>query len=78
MSSDLQKLTKIENQLETLIDAHGVDSILESIGIVCRDKADHIRSNWQDNVLAGQWERVAKKIDDAANYAGVRVGKSTR
>ena len=50
------------DQLETLIDAVGIESILMGISDICGEKADHIRANWQDNVLARRWDVVAGAV----------------
>jgi len=36
------------------------------IADLCREKADHVRSNWQDEALASLWERYGKACDNAA------------
>ena len=48
--------------LETLIDKHGLASVLYALSHVCRERADHIRSSYSDDPLAKQWERDANKI----------------
>ena len=54
------------DQLETLIDAHGLRNVLESLAIICYGKAEHLRANWQDDVAARVWESDARKIDKCA------------
>jgi hypothetical protein len=60
--TDLEKCTEIENAVEALIDKYGLCPVVHGMSIVCSQKADHIRHNWQDNGLARQWDNAAKSI----------------
>ena len=42
--------------LESIIDAIGLMNTLEAIADICYDKAEHLRSNWQDEKSAKCWE----------------------
>lgn len=55
----LEQLTKIEDQLEALIDSHGLYNIAQSIAVVCHGKSDHLQTNWQDLNGAKRWTRAA-------------------
>jgi len=48
--------------LEALIDCHTLGGVLDLIAEVCSSKADHIRTNWQDEVTADQWDRYAAAL----------------
>lgn len=48
--------------LERLIDRHGVATVCDALGGICYDKAEHIRTNWQDRALASKWSRLAAKF----------------
>lgn len=50
-------------QLEQLIDQHSLKYILESLSTICSEKADHIRTNWQDRDLAKEWQHTAMWIN---------------
>lgn len=65
--TDLEKLTRIEDRLESLIDAHGLKHILDSIATVCGGKAEHLESNWQDNIAAKAWDRAGFLISAVAD-----------
>jgi len=52
-------------QLEQLIDKHGLRNVLLDLAFICDGKADHVRSNWQDEVTAKTWERASKVCDVA-------------
>jgi hypothetical protein len=52
------------NRLETeFVDNFGIGNTKDMLVDICYAKAEHIRTNWQDNDLAKQWERVAKQLD---------------
>jgi hypothetical protein len=55
----------LTEQLEQLVDQHGLKAVLLDLAFICSDKEDHILSNWQDKVTAKAWAR-ASKICDAA------------
>ena len=55
-----------KDELEALVDTLGLERVLELLGEVCHDKADHLRTNWQDEVQARAWERSAKVLDKAS------------
>jgi hypothetical protein len=61
MSNNVMQL-----ELEILVDSYGVKAVLEALAQVCREKADHIRTNWQDQATAEVWEQNADRIDVAA------------
>ena len=39
-----------EEALEGLIDAFGLQNVLNGLTCICSGKADHIESNWQDTL----------------------------
>ena len=55
-----------KDELEALVDTLGLERVLELLGEVCCDKADHLRTNWQDEAQARAWERSAKVLDKAS------------
>lgn len=63
-------IAELANELETLTDVNGIKTVLDTLGTVCREKADHLRTNWQDDLTAKAWETVADKIDKATLAAG--------
>ena len=48
--------------LENLIDRRGLQMTLQQISELCGLKADHVRTNWQDTVLAQQWATLEGAI----------------
>ena len=41
--------------LEALIDAAGIEAVIQGLSEICGLKADHITHNWQDTILAKRW-----------------------
>jgi len=52
-----------QRDLETLVDRIGLNSLVQLLAVVCEEKANHLRANWQDEVSAKAWERSAKALD---------------
>lgn len=55
--------------VESLIDKHGADRILEALREVCYAKAEHVETNWQDKALASRWIALARISNSAFMYA---------
>jgi hypothetical protein len=51
--------------LEALVDAHGVHAVLLDLAFICAEKADHVRSNWRDEITAKAWMKASKVCDVA-------------
>lgn len=47
----------LEKELEKLVDATGLQSIVEGLSRICHEKAEHIRSSYNDKPLARLWEK---------------------
>jgi hypothetical protein len=55
--------TEEQERLDTLehyVDRYGLRSTLDALACICTDKAEHIRSNWQDQTTARPWEKAYK------------------
>jgi len=52
--------------LEDMIDRSSLEEVLVGLAQICYEKAEHLRSNWQDEGAARIWERDAKKLDALA------------
>jgi len=53
----------VRDELEDIIDERGLSAVLSMIADVCREKAERLRSNCQDESAVAVWL-----------YAGYRVG----
>jgi predicted glycoside hydrolase/deacetylase ChbG (UPF0249 family) len=62
---------QLAEAIEAYLDKHqGFDSLADIypvIADICREKADHVRSSWQDEGLAHLWERYGNACDSARN-----------
>jgi hypothetical protein len=61
-------IDNITEDLEAMVDKHGLTHVLVGLSLVCSEKAEHIRINWQDKALAKDWDADAKTIDKALRY----------
>jgi hypothetical protein len=52
-------MDNVTETLEALIDKHGLLHVVTALDLICTEKADHIRTNWQDRALAKDWDRAA-------------------
>jgi hypothetical protein len=48
----------VERVLEELVDKHGLRAVVDALAGVCADKAEHVRTNWQDQALARAWDKA--------------------
>lgn len=55
-------------QLEKFIDRFSLDKIIEEIAHICREKAGHIRENWQDEQTAKTWDKNALQLEKVKLY----------
>jgi len=56
---------EIETALEAMIDSQGMVAVLTALEIICDEKANHLRHNWQDTATARVWERGSSAIGKA-------------
>jgi hypothetical protein len=56
--------------LEGILDRHGLHGVLDMLASVCAEKAEHVRSNWQDEGTARMWDRRATKLSNFASLQG--------
>lgn len=61
----------ITAELEAMIDKHGLLHVVTGLELICREKAEHIRVNWQDRGLARLWDRAARQLYKTSNYLPV-------
>jgi hypothetical protein len=52
--------------LESLVDQHDVDGLLEMLALVCYAKAEYVESNWQNKELADEWDYRGLKVQGLA------------
>ena len=60
-----------ENEIDSFVDLavgarpEAVGEILDALTATVRRTADHVRTNWQDEQMAKQWDRIATAIEKA-------------
>lgn len=69
MTTAIPTSPTVTETLEAMIDKHGLLHILTGLSLICAEKAEHIRLNWQDKALARDWDRVAARLDGAVRRA---------
>lgn len=52
--------------LESLIDKHNLDEVVQALADICFAKAEHLQANWQDAATAKTWNRAGKALDTAS------------
>lgn len=60
--------------IESLVDAHGLATVLDMLAEVCHAKAEHIEGNWQDD--GSDWTRAASVIENAAAFNAIKTVQS--
>jgi len=48
--------------LEGLIDKHGMAKIMLGLVHITDEKAEHVKCNWEDLVLADAWRKVSEAL----------------
>lgn len=57
-----EKRQQLIDSLEQMIDEVGLEGLLDIIGLVCSEKADHIEQSYNDFGLAESWNRRAAAL----------------
>ena len=52
----------VADQLESLIDSHGLLHIVTALDLICAEKASFIRSDWQDDKTARVWDKTSNLL----------------
>jgi len=60
------ELDDMSEELEAFVDEHGMYAVLQTLSDICHGKADHLRSNWQDEDGAKVWDKDATTIARAS------------
>lgn len=54
--------------LEQLVDRYSLAMVVEGLVAICGAKAMHVRSTWQDEPMAKDWERDARTLDRIVSH----------
>lgn len=60
---------ELEEMLEGIVDRFSLSAALDALATVCSAKADHLASNWQDEVSARPWSRLWRRLDTVSAAA---------
>lgn len=52
-----------EDDLERLIDMTSLAEVLETLAKIASEKAEHVRSTWQDDPLGREWDKRMILLD---------------
>lgn len=58
--------------LEAMVDRNGLRLVLDLLAEVCHDKAEHIRTNWQDKHTAAAWTQAAVRVKQCSVMEAVK------
>ena len=67
------QVQELADQLESLVDKHNLATVLDALGQVCSEKAEHLRSNWQDDATAYCWDMAAACMLNTAQTRAVKT-----
>lgn len=55
---------ELGNILEALVDAHDLDTVVQSLAGICYEKAAHIEQSYSDAPLAAKWHGAGQVLED--------------
>lgn len=53
----------LQEKVEALVDAYSIQDVIQAIVETAYLKAEHLRTNWQNEGSAREWEAIAKELD---------------
>ncbi len=62
-----------KDMIEQIIDRNGLHKTLLLIEDICFEKAEHVRTNWQDEVLSKMWEHAANQVNMSAEFVNQKL-----
>ena len=54
--------------LEALIDRTSLTAVVEALGDICHEKAEHVLTTWQDRPRSQSWRAAGFKLAKAADF----------
>lgn len=60
-------------ELEGLIDRVGLHAVVGAIADICGEKAEHLRTYWQDNNSAHAWDGASKRLAHVSDLVSASV-----
>lgn len=62
------------NTVEQLVDRVGLARVVTMLAVIAAEKADHIRSNWQDDKMARDYVRASAVLGKCEKALVMRCG----
>jgi hypothetical protein len=56
--------------LEAMVDTVGIRNVVWALAHICREKEQHLATQWGDEHTAKTWRRDARKLDHTAGLIG--------
>jgi hypothetical protein len=56
-----------KHALEELVDTLSLGNVLQLLGEICCEKAEHLETNWQDLAMGSDWRQAARALDRASD-----------
>jgi hypothetical protein len=60
--------------LEAMVDAAGIEAVVQGLSEICGLKADHIAHAWQDAALAKRWATMGRGVGCSVHEGNRAVG----
>jgi len=54
--------SELIHSLESLVDHSTLFDVIQSLHLLCLEKAEHIETTWQDKVVARPWRKAASSL----------------
>ena len=67
MTIDKLNPNEISEKIESLIDKHSANYVLNCIAQIAFEKSDHVQDTWQDSYLANDWAKLGRALDKLAD-----------
>ena len=67
----MSKTEAFKADLEAMVDASSLAQVIEALGEICAEKADHIRASYDDRATAKIWDDAARKVMALASKVDV-------
>ena len=69
----MMQYNDLSPKLEAIVDSATLFDVVEVLVGICHGKAEHLRSDWQDERSARTWERAAKTLDRITANDAIRA-----
>lgn len=73
LTTTLQLTQEGKDTLESLLDGTNASYLISALAEICQEKADHLRTNWQDENAAKAWDRAGLYLFKVSETASIRT-----